>query len=341
MARDDAERHRQPETGSLARCLCHQERHEEVRTELGRDAGPVVGDRHPDDVSAGVGHRPLCDDPDRPVFGSRLDRLGRIEGQVDEDLLDLGTIQQYCRDVLGDLHDRLDPTGTERIGLQCEDLIDDSAEGHGSTFRRSLARKVEKAVDDPVGSTSLLDEEIGLVAKLGRQALIRSDQLAEGEDRGQRIVQLVLDARDEQADRLHFLGLEQLLLAPVGARDIEPEKDATELAGSVGNGPDHRVDDGLLGRSCPDQRSLDDAGCPVAPGSEGGPDRFHHGDTLDRPDHKQLVDRPADRFAGGDAMHPFGRRVPGCDDAIGARDHDRLGSLLEDEFTDTHEVERG
>jgi hypothetical protein len=57
--------------------------------------------------------------------------------------------------------------------------------------------------------------------ELRRQALIGPDELAEREDRCERIVQIVGDAVSEEFDRVHLLGLEQLpteFLLPFGSR---------------------------------------------------------------------------------------------------------------------------
>src|SRR4051794_29557245 len=70
---DDAVDNREAEAGALADVLGREERIEDLRDHVGRDAGPVVGDGDLDVVRLLPGG-----DADRAAAVSRTDSLGRV-----------------------------------------------------------------------------------------------------------------------------------------------------------------------------------------------------------------------------------------------------------------------
>ncbi len=71
---------------------------------------------------------------------------------------------------------------------------------------------------------------VGALAQVGRQARVAADQRAQADDRGDRVVQLVGHARDEDPDRLHLLGLDELGLEPLALGQVA---DDDQVAGVV------------------------------------------------------------------------------------------------------------
>src|SRR5437868_4336830 len=79
----------------------------------------------------------------------------------------------------------------------------------GSSFR-PLTSEVEEVADDLARPVRLLDEQLSLAVKVRGQCRVGSNELAERDDRGEGVVQLVRHAGDEEPDRLHLLSLDQL-----------------------------------------------------------------------------------------------------------------------------------
>ena len=100
-------------------------------------------------------------------------------------------------------------------------------------FRRPLAREVEQVGDDPPRAVGLLDEQLGVAPHVLGQALVGAQELAERDDRRERVVQLVRDAGDELADRLHLLGLEQFLLQAMLLGQVADDDQPAHLAGDL------------------------------------------------------------------------------------------------------------
>jgi hypothetical protein len=138
-------------------------------------------------------------------------------------------IRQSGRDVDLDL----DLVRVKRVGLELENALNEGTDAGRSSLRRSSPGEVEKVLDYAAGSVRLLDQESGVVPHVVREALVAAHQLAEGDDRGQRVVQLVGDAGYELAERLHLLGLEQLPLEPVLVREIVDKVEEPALAAQV------------------------------------------------------------------------------------------------------------
>ena len=107
----------------------------------------------------------------------------------------------------------LDARARQPIRLEREDALDERRDTHGDAFGRALAREVEHVrrrsagFDRPPATSS-----VGVLAQVFGQAIVVADQLAERDDRGERVVQLVRDTGHELADRVHLLGRESLVL---------------------------------------------------------------------------------------------------------------------------------
>ena len=243
----DPERDGQAEARAVAGLLCGEERNEQPRLRRLRDAGPVVADGDPDPVafvdvpSRPAGHRArfgldqLGGDPQvgSATAFAAVDRLDRIDGEVEEDLLDLGAVEvdlgQGGRDVELDL----DLVRADGVGLELEHALDQNRDARRPALGRSRAGEVEQVLDDAAGPVGLLDEQAGVALHVLGQARVAVDQLAEADDRRQRVVELVRDAGDEHADRLHLLGLEQLPLQPLLVGEVADQVEEAALAAEL------------------------------------------------------------------------------------------------------------
>jgi len=58
---------------------------------------------------------------------------------------------------------------------------------------------------------------------------VRAQQLAEGDDRRERVVELMGDARDEEPDRLHLLRLDQLTLEARALGQVADDREDPRL----------------------------------------------------------------------------------------------------------------
>ena len=140
------------------------------------------------------------------------DGLDGVQGQVEQHLLELTAVDVNERQAFGNVRLELDSAGAQGVGLEREDALDEGSDRGRVALRGPLASEVEEVLDDPPRPVRLLDKELRVVAHVVGQAVVALQQLAEGDDRGKWIVQLVRDAGNELADRLHLLRLQQLRL---------------------------------------------------------------------------------------------------------------------------------
>src|SRR5438094_6387324 len=125
---------------------------------------------------------------------------------------------------------------------QC--LLHNRVHVHLPLLPRAGPGKVEQAVDDAAAALHLCVDDLEVfllrVARGGRELLAAQRQrLAAGEDRSERVVDLVHDTSSELAHRRQLLGLGQALLrlAPLGdvfadgdhMRDVRSEEHTSEL----------------------------------------------------------------------------------------------------------------
>ena len=98
----------------------------------------------------------------------------------------------------------------ELIALELEDparLVGDRAR---PPLRRVVPREQEKVLHDARGAPGFLGDDAEAVAHVRGRLGVRQQEMRLAEDRRQRIVDLVRDARGELADRFHLLGVDQL-----------------------------------------------------------------------------------------------------------------------------------
>ena len=92
MFADDGIGHREAEPGPLADFLRREERVEDLRLHVARDAGAVVVDLEDDALAFRV--VPCADDEDTAAVGGEH-RLFRVDDQVEQDLLDLVRVREH------------------------------------------------------------------------------------------------------------------------------------------------------------------------------------------------------------------------------------------------------
>ena len=74
--------------------------------------------------------------------------------------------------------------------------------------RAGVPREAEQVLNDAMRALRLLVELVGVFGALCANILAASKQLAVAENRCERIVEFVRDARDELADRPHFFAVQ-------------------------------------------------------------------------------------------------------------------------------------
>src|SRR5262245_17596661 len=207
---DDAVADREAEARALADRLGGEERLEQFRLVFRQDAGPVVLHLEPD-LPAGVEDA----DQNPPLrTARRFDRLLRVDHEIQRDLFDLGEVRiDLAR--RRELDVERDRRVVEIAPPQLDDLADDLAEVDEGGRPRLLAAEARQIADDLAGPAALRLDERDLLERLRRQAAMPLEQLRGAEDRLQRVVQLVGDAGDQDADRReallpHHLALQRL-----------------------------------------------------------------------------------------------------------------------------------
>ena len=205
MCGHDAEGDGEPQPRSLAGLLGREEWIEQPCPGRLRDAWTVVADRDADSLDIfeqlfvlGGACRAfrLHKRGRNPKMGRCLaivaaKSLNGVDRQVEQHLLQLGPVEvnlgQRCRNIDGDL----DAVGAEGVRLQLEDALDQDPDTGRPSLGRAGTGEVEQVLDDAAGSIGLLHEQPGVVLHILRQSCVTAEQLAEGDDCCQRIVQLV------------------------------------------------------------------------------------------------------------------------------------------------------
>ena len=234
----DTEDRRQPQPGPLADSLGREERLEDMRAHLIVHPDSAVLNRE-SQVVAGL--EPLLGREEvqatdlgavlrlRVVLGHdhprRLDgelaavghRVPRVDAEVEDDLLDLTGVGEDRSKLLTELDLELDvlaDQALEHLAHVGHDVVEREllrlehlppAEGE------KLARKRGRAV---AGLRDL--REVPAYRMVGLE--LHQADLGEAEDAAEEVVEVVRDATGEQPDRLHLLGLLELLLAPTKRR---------------------------------------------------------------------------------------------------------------------------
>ena len=204
---------------------------------------------------------------------------------------------------------------------QRQHVADDGVEVDRRPLRRIGGvgtRQREQAVDDARGAERLLLdllEQLG--ARIARVGLLEQ-HLRVARDAGERRVDLVRDARGEQAERGHLLGDAQLLFELRALGDVLEDDDGARLR--------RRADDRLQrnhrdvdqhARVCRCRRArpaaCGRASCP------GGLSRERRAERFDEMRIEEPLERLAERIGARDAVEPFERLVPADHTIVEAR----------------------
>lgn len=193
---------RQPDGVGLAEGL------EDVREEVGRDAGAVVADRHLGTGRAPPGETSL----DVPALGRELDR---VREEVDEDLLQQFGLARDGR--LRELYPR--PDLDRFVPRERHDGLDGRHDDGGERsaprpkFRVGCARarEVEELPDEPLLKARVAPDDLHAPLEHVAVAAPLAYQLGPPEDGGRRRAQLVREHREEF---VHLPALRRRLRAP-------------------------------------------------------------------------------------------------------------------------------
>ena len=100
---------------------------------------------------------------------------------------------------------------------------------------RSLARERQQIAHDPPSPLRLFLNDLQVATILLAELLLLQQKLRESGDRGERIVQLVCDARHQLADRRQLLALHELCFERLLLGNVFHEDDDALLAGGSRN----------------------------------------------------------------------------------------------------------
>ena len=148
-------------------------------------------------------------------------RLFRVQHEVEQRLLELASVGEDAGKVRLVLGVELDAAQAELVHPQGEHAADEIDDVLRRTFGRLPPREREQISDDPGGALGLLRNPAQVTGerrgrphgRLGRRGSeLVFDELGVADHAGQRVVQLVCDARHELTDGRQFFGLEQLRL---------------------------------------------------------------------------------------------------------------------------------
>src|SRR5713226_9657502 len=195
------------QAGAHADRLGGEERIEDARSNLGRDAGAVIGhfERQPLLRDALRAH------PDVAVPASLLDGLFGVDHQVEHHLLHLEGIGERGGQLGIELEIDGDVFNLQFVAAQRQSPLDDLVQVHWAALRLRFTAEQEQVLDDPAGPLGFLEDHAGVGCAF-EPRLATQQQLRVAHDAGQRVVQLVRDARDQFPQRRHFFRLEQLRL---------------------------------------------------------------------------------------------------------------------------------
>ena len=205
----DAETDGKSETGAFAFGLRAEERLEHtLRDRLG-NSGTVVRDADGDAIRLALG-----DDlnASASVGTSARDRLGGVVDDVHEYLLDLVRVDLDFRQARLELERQLDAGREQLIPEQLMRGLENRPDRLQLAFAFLAAREREQVAYDRRGALRFLTNHCQRLGQprwhVGRLA----QEVGKTDDGGERIVQVVRDARDELTDRRHLFRLQQLLL---------------------------------------------------------------------------------------------------------------------------------
>ena len=195
------------QAGSLAHVLGGEERVEDPPQVRFRNAAAGIDDRY-------CHHRPILGSRRARVLGAAgghgdaalfLDRVLGVDQHVHDHLLDLVGVDPDRRQRAVEVDVDLDIAQMRGPLDDSHRIIDDLVEVGEFLLRLLLAGEIEQPLDDGGAALGFTDDQVHV---LGVGTLVRHflpQQMREGENAGERIVQFVGDAGGEQADRGELL----------------------------------------------------------------------------------------------------------------------------------------
>ena len=205
----DAETDGKSETGAFAFGLRAEERLEHTLRERFGNSGTVVRDADGEAIRLTPG-----DDlnPSTSLGTGARDRLGGVVDDVHEYLLDLVRVDLDFRQARLELERQLGASREQLIPEQLMRGLENRPDRLQLAFAFLAAREREQVAYDRRGALRFLTNHRQRLGQprwhVGRLA----QEVGKADDGGERIVQVVRDARDELTDRRHLFRVQQLLL---------------------------------------------------------------------------------------------------------------------------------
>ena len=145
----------------------------------------------------------------RPL--AREHRLLGVDHQVEQHLLQLMRIGEDLRQPRRERVDDGDVRDALLVGAQRQRFAHHLVQVHHRARALPLARERQELAHDLRRAFGFVEDDVDAAPRAVVERLLRQP-LRPGEDRRQRVVELVRDAGDRLAERGHLLGLQQLLV---------------------------------------------------------------------------------------------------------------------------------
>ena len=137
-------------------------------------------------------------------------RIVSIVHDVEKHLLQLVRVSDHVGQFLIQFLHHLDPVALEVVGPQLHCPPQNSIQLHRLALRRHLPGETQQILHNLLGALRLLQNHPQIFARALRHLLVFHEQIGKTQNRGERIIHLVGDARDQLPDRRHFLRVHQL-----------------------------------------------------------------------------------------------------------------------------------
>ena len=233
----DAVGEAETEPGALALRFGGEERVEDLLEVLRADTRAVVNDPQPHlRVGAAGAHDNVA------IAAEGLQGLPGVAHDVEDDLLELVGIAEQERQPLGVFADEGDVVDPHVIADDLQHGVGDLVEVDQLALRLVLAGETEQAVDDLVAAEGAAGDAAELVLLLRIRAG-GLQQLGKTDHGGERVVELMGDARDELADSRELLALHELGLGSLQGVDrlFQVGPRGLQVPGHVVEGHGHRT----------------------------------------------------------------------------------------------------
>ncbi len=165
-----------------------------------------MADRDPDHSARRHGG-----DSERPRRRTRRKHIERFLQEIDQDQLDLCTIDLHRRKVIGDLESHVELVRRQSVAMEGESRVDEGPDRGRLPFGRPGPEEVEERVDELARPCRLPGEQLRLPAHIVGQPRVGPEQLGEPDDRRERVVQLVRDARHQPGHGVELLRPDRLV----------------------------------------------------------------------------------------------------------------------------------